>query len=138
MRCHSVASFISPLALSFHRSVVARRMLVTASPLGRYFVSGSAPRLPTRMTLFTDAISYLPADQFTYPAFVPFARHDREPGDALLAQHLGFAHALHARERLAQMLEIDSRCDAKRHARRCVDRRARRSHAAGGRQPEQR
>jgi hypothetical protein len=29
-----VASFISPLALSFQRSVVAMRMLVIASPLG--------------------------------------------------------------------------------------------------------
>ena len=35
MRCHSVASFISPLALSFQRSVVATRMLQMASPLGR-------------------------------------------------------------------------------------------------------
>src|SRR5690242_7279419 len=58
MRCHSVASFISPLALSFHLSVVATRMLVTASPLGRYFVSGSAPRLPTMITLLTDAMSH--------------------------------------------------------------------------------
>src|SRR5580765_1671074 len=58
MRCHSVASFFSPLALSFHVSVVATRMLVTASPLGRYLVSGSAPRLPTMITLLIDAMSH--------------------------------------------------------------------------------
>src|SRR5258708_40371382 len=63
MRCHSVASFFSPLVLSFHVSVVATRMLVTASPLGRYLVSGSAPKLPTMITLLIDAISHLPIRQ---------------------------------------------------------------------------
>ena len=42
--------------LSFQTSVVAMRILATASPLGRYRVSGSAPRLPIRITLFTEAI----------------------------------------------------------------------------------
>lgn len=35
IRCHSVASFFSPLALSFHDSVVAMLKFVTASPEGR-------------------------------------------------------------------------------------------------------
>src|SRR3954470_20105067 len=72
MRCHSVASFISPLALSFHLSVVATRMLVTASPLGRYLVSGSAPRLPTMITLFTDAMSH--------PSYEPLCLAQRAAG----------------------------------------------------------
>src|SRR3954451_15403115 len=88
MRCHSVASFISPLALSFQRSVVAMRMFVTASPLGRYFVSGSAPRLPTRMTLFTDAISTLPDKHFAHRALVPLSGDDLQARDALVRQHL--------------------------------------------------
>src|SRR5215212_6899731 len=122
MRCHSVASFISPLALSFQRSVVARRMLATASPLGRYFVSGSAPRLPTRMTLFTDAISYLPDKHFAHRAFVPLSGDDLEARDAFARQHFGLAHAAHPRERLAQAVEIHSRCDGKRETRHAVDR----------------
>src|SRR5450432_3981683 len=56
MLCHSVFSCFSP-ALSFHVSVVAMRILVTASPPVVYRVSGSLPRLPTRITLFTDAIA---------------------------------------------------------------------------------
>src|SRR5689334_600470 len=114
MRCHSVASFISPLALSFQRSVVARRMFVTASPLGRYFVSGSAPRLPTRITLFTDAISNLPRYEFAHARFIPLSRHDLEARNALGREHLRLAHAAHGGERFAQALEIDSCCDAKR------------------------
>src|SRR5690349_9318019 len=122
MRCHSVASFISPLALSFQRSVVASRMFVTASPLGRYFVSGSAPRLPTRITLFTEAMSHLPADQFANATLVPLPRNDLQAGDALLAEDLGLAHAPHARERLAEAVEIHSRFDGKRETRKIVDR----------------
>jgi hypothetical protein len=49
--------FFSPVALSFQLSVVATVMLVIASPLGMYRISGSRPRLPTMMTLLTDAIS---------------------------------------------------------------------------------
>src|SRR3954466_10760502 len=126
MRCHSVASFISPLALSFHLSVVAILMLVTASPPGRYLVSGSAPRLPTRMTLFTDAISSLPNKHFAHRAFVPLTGDDLEARDAFVRQHLGLAHAAHPRERFAQALEIHSRCDGKRETRQVVDRAARR------------
>jgi len=59
-RCHSVFSCFSPEPLSFHVSVVAMEMFVTAPPSGMYRVSGSRPRLPTRMTLFTDAMSASP------------------------------------------------------------------------------
>src|SRR2546423_15130663 len=114
MRCHSVASFISPLALSFHRSVVARRIFVTASPLGKYFVSGSAPRLPTRMTLFTDGISYLPGYEFSHAQFIPLSGHYLQPRNALVRQHRGLGHAAHRRERLPQPCEMDSRSTAKR------------------------
>src|SRR5690242_16849480 len=136
MRCHSVASFVSPLALSFQRSVVARRMFVTASPLGRYFDSGSAPRLPTRMTLFTDAISCLPAHQFTYGSLVPLAGDDLEPRDALLAQHLRLSHARDGGERAIEPFEIDSCCDAKRETREIVDRAARLAHAQRDEKPK--
>src|SRR5207237_9513563 len=137
-RCLSVASFISPLALSFHRSVVATRMLVTASPRGRYFVSGSAPRLPTMITLFTDAISYLPGYQFAHARFIPLSSHDLEARDAMLGQHFGLAHAAHGGKRVAQTLEIHSRCDAKRQTRKVVDEACRPSHADRGRQPQPR
>src|SRR5205809_457269 len=105
MRCHSVASFISPLALSFQRSVVARRMFVTASPLGRYFVSGSAPRLPTRITLFTDAISNLPRYQFPYARFIPLSRHYLQARNALVRQHFGLAQARCAKRAKAATLQ---------------------------------
>src|SRR2546426_8562715 len=36
-----------------------------AAPSGIYRVSGSRPRLPTTITLFTDAMSALRAEQFT-------------------------------------------------------------------------
>src|SRR6266446_1951451 len=101
MRCHSVASFISPL--------------------GRYFVSGSAPRLPTRITLFTDAISSLPGKQFAHAALVPLLRHDLKARDALAREHLDFAHAAHRGERFGQAFEIYSRCDGKRETRHLVD-----------------
>src|SRR6185437_5444518 len=53
MLCHSVRSCWAPEALSFQDSLVAIRMFVTVIPLGMERVSGSAPRLPTKMTLFT-------------------------------------------------------------------------------------
>src|ERR1700736_210888 len=59
MLCHSVRSCCAPEALSFHDSLVAILMFVTVIPLGMERVSGSAPRLPTKMTLFTPrAMSY--------------------------------------------------------------------------------
>src|SRR5882672_4477192 len=121
MRCHSVSSFFSPLALSVHWNDVASDALVIAAPSGMYFVSGSRPRLPTRITLFTDAMSYLPGYQFAHPALVPFAGDNLEPRDALLGKHFRLAYTAHAGERFAQAFEIDSRCDAKRETRKLVD-----------------
>src|SRR3954452_12166005 len=54
--CHSVRSWRFP-SRSFHCSEVATRMLTTSPPLLSERASGSAPRLPTRITLFTPAIS---------------------------------------------------------------------------------
>src|SRR3712207_4029385 len=51
--CHSVFSLRSPVALSFQLSEVAMRRLTTGSPELSRRVSGSLPRLPTRMTLLT-------------------------------------------------------------------------------------
>src|SRR4051794_39949746 len=51
--CHSVFSLRSPEFLSRQLSDVAMRMLTTGSPEFRRRISGSAPRLPTRMTLLT-------------------------------------------------------------------------------------
>src|SRR6202161_4503209 len=53
MLCHSVRSCCAPEALSFQDSLVAMRIFVNVMPLGMERVSGSAPRLPTKMTLFT-------------------------------------------------------------------------------------
>src|SRR5690606_31759199 len=43
----------SPVLRSRQRSDVATLRLTTLPPLGRFRTSGSLPRLPTRMTLFT-------------------------------------------------------------------------------------
>src|ERR1051326_241576 len=50
--CHSVRSCQLP-SLSLKRSLVASVNLATGVPLGVYLTSGSLPRCPTRMTLFT-------------------------------------------------------------------------------------
>src|SRR5882724_12044119 len=52
MLCHSARSCHSP-ALSLNRSLVARLNFATGTPLGVYLTSGSLPRFPTRITLFT-------------------------------------------------------------------------------------
>src|SRR5882724_4092114 len=52
MSCHSARSCHSP-ALSLKRSLVARLNFATGTPLGVYLTSGSLPRFPTRITLFT-------------------------------------------------------------------------------------
>src|SRR5689334_21568865 len=49
--CHSVRSLFSPDCLSFQLSLVATRMFATVMPEGMARVSGSAPRLPIKMTL---------------------------------------------------------------------------------------
>src|SRR4051794_3897687 len=53
MLCHSVRSCLSPF-LSVKRSSVASENFATLVPLGIERISGSLPRRPTRMTLFTD------------------------------------------------------------------------------------
>src|SRR5579864_8680035 len=52
-RCHSVRSLRSPEALSRHVSEVATDRFTTGSPDVMRRTSGSFPRFPTRMTLFT-------------------------------------------------------------------------------------
>src|SRR5688572_17569712 len=101
IRCHSVSSFFSPLALSFHWKDVATDTLVSAAPSGMYRVSGSRPRLPTRMTLFTDAMSHLSSYQFAYFALIPLPGDYFQVRDALARQYLGLAHAAHCGERFA-------------------------------------
>src|ERR1044072_7657203 len=50
--CHSVASWRLP-SRSFQRRLVATLKLATRCPEGGERTSGSRPRLPTRITLFT-------------------------------------------------------------------------------------
>src|ERR1700751_5366785 len=52
-RCHSVFSLRSPVALSRQVSEVATLRLAIGRPSWVRRISGSLPRLPTRMTLFT-------------------------------------------------------------------------------------
>src|SRR6266478_2120533 len=52
MLCHSVRSCHWP-SLSLKRSLVASENFATGLPCGVYLISGSLPRFPTRMTLFT-------------------------------------------------------------------------------------
>src|SRR3954471_9815571 len=61
-RCHSVRSWRLP-SLSFQFSEVATRMFTTSPPLLSERLSGSSPRLPTRITLLTPAIA-LPSTAF--------------------------------------------------------------------------
>ena len=51
IRCHSVFSSFSP-DFPFQRRLVAIEMLATRPPLAIERTSGSAPRLPIRVTLF--------------------------------------------------------------------------------------
>src|SRR5687768_4467408 len=91
-RCHSVCSCFSPL-LSFHVSVVATLMFVTASPLGRYRTSGSLPRFPMSITLLTEAMSGLPCNQLKHIFFVkPRAVH-LEVYPVLRGNHPRLTHA---------------------------------------------
>src|ERR1700731_4522249 len=68
MLCHSVRSCHSP-ALSLKRSLVARLNLATGTPLGVNLTSGSFPRFPTRITLFTlfaiEEISFTNVGKYT-------------------------------------------------------------------------
>src|SRR6187397_405426 len=51
--CHSVFSLSSPLALSRHVADVASRNRIFVLP-SKSFSSGSAPRLPSKKTLFIE------------------------------------------------------------------------------------
>src|SRR5580698_7124345 len=96
-------------------------MFDTASPLGRYRVSGSAPRFPTRMTLFTDAINS--SLRFTFEGPLPLVPHHwlakviQFRNTMLIdGRHLDLAQALdldkftylatHIRNRIAQPLTL--------------------------------
>ncbi|CAI8217446.1 Uncharacterised protein [marine metagenome] len=62
IRCHSVRSRRSPVFLSFQFSDVATEKLQTLPPLGKLRTSGSWPRFPIIITLFTDpAIAFIPS-----------------------------------------------------------------------------
>ena len=50
-RCHSVLSLRSPESLSFQLSEVAMFRLTTLVPLAVFATFGSAPKLPTKITL---------------------------------------------------------------------------------------
>src|SRR5436309_9147054 len=52
-RCHSVFSLRSPVALSRQLSEVATLRLAIGRPSWVRRISGSLPRLPTKITLFT-------------------------------------------------------------------------------------
>src|SRR5918994_3750759 len=71
--CHSVFSLRSPEFLSRQLSEVATRMLTTGSPEFSRRISGSAPRLPTRMTLLT------------LPAMTPLRAHPKPKTGRTLA-----------------------------------------------------
>src|SRR4051812_16006156 len=76
MRCHSVRSCRCPF-LSFQLSLVATRSSQTPCPLGVYRMSGSAPRLPTRMTLLTPPAMTFPLRSETTPPRLVFS--ERQP-----------------------------------------------------------
>ncbi len=67
-RCHSVCSLRSPLALSFQLSEVATVKLTIFIPDCALRISGSFPRFPTNVTLFT-----LPAISRSFILRVNFA-----------------------------------------------------------------
>ena len=52
IRCHSVFSCFWPLFLSVQLSFVAREKLQTGWPEAVYFISGSCPSRPSKITLF--------------------------------------------------------------------------------------
>src|SRR6201991_3848365 len=59
MLCHSVTSLRSPVVLSLYVSDVAMVKLATEAPFSRFLISGSLPKRPTRITLFTPDICLL-------------------------------------------------------------------------------
>src|SRR5215510_7028997 len=77
-RCHSVRSWRCP-DLSLNTSVVAMRRLQSGRLDGVYFSSGSAPRFPTRMTLFT-----LPMAALLLAPFASGVRTHRKRTDSVV------------------------------------------------------
>src|SRR3954471_2829860 len=78
-RCHSVFSLRSPVPLSRHVSDVAMLRLTIGRPSCVRRISGSLPRLPTRITLFTlPAITLSRGSLVTGPA-LPTALGDKLP-----------------------------------------------------------
>src|SRR5882672_1461516 len=76
-RCHSVFSRRSPEFLSRQLSEVARERLATRVPSCVLRISGSRPRLPTRMTLLTlPAMTFLFRLPFALPADPPPDRRE--------------------------------------------------------------
>src|SRR3972149_7000822 len=75
IRTHSVASFFSPVFLSFHVDPHAIDRLATAAPFGVYRISGSRPSRPMPCHLFRSlAITVL---LLLLDAFVYFLAVDR-------------------------------------------------------------
>src|SRR6476619_7158171 len=74
-RCHSVFSLRSPLFLSRHVSEVAMLRFAIGRPSWVRRISGSLPRLPTRITLFT------------LPAIA--ALHSHSPGQSMVQPPAG-------------------------------------------------
>ena len=90
--CHSVRSLRSPVALSRQVSDVAIRRFTTLPPFWKDRTSGSRPRLPTRMTLFTDpamslSLCFLTDLPAVSPGMVNKAYTDA-PGSLQLGLHL--------------------------------------------------
>src|SRR3546814_9938354 len=54
MLCHSVRSFFSPVVRSFQLSLVAMLKFAILPPFWNVLISGSLPRLPSKITLLTD------------------------------------------------------------------------------------
>src|ERR1044071_3606069 len=101
-------------------------------------VSGSRPRLPTTITLFTEAMSDLPCHQFPYATLIPLSGDYLDARNALLRQHLYFAHPAHSRQRFPQPFGIDPGRYRQRQTRNLVDLAAHRSHPGGEREPDRR
>src|SRR6266404_4783648 len=88
-RCHSVFSLRSPVVLSRQLSEVATLRLAIGRPSWVRRISGSLPRFPTRITLFTlPAIAALHSRKYwigqtlSYP---PELWHRSHPGATLYA-----------------------------------------------------
>src|SRR5262245_28182966 len=111
-RCHSVRSLRSPLCLSRQLSEVAIDRLTTGSPEAIRLTSGSRPRLPTRITLFTEpAISAILSLQSRSPrSFVLCSLHPSPSsmiGDPM-PQHIFTAKAPKPFSNYSQGVEVEA------------------------------